>query len=273
MWAAKRRTRGSTALGLLFLVDMLLLACSAPAQDHYAIEVYGSETLAGGETQVELHSNFTFDGNSVPLEGVDPSEHALHETVEIAHGFADWFETGFYTLTSAKSGHGFQYVGNHIRPRVRVPEKWHWPIGLSFSAEIGYQRARFSPDTWTVELAPIIDKSAGKWYFAFNPTFDRSLHGPNTKNGFEFSPNAKVNRAVFRHARAGVECYSGYGPIRDFDPLHQQLHLLVPTLDLEFPGTWEMNVGYGFGLTGGTSEQIPKLVVGRRWGGKSREKD
>ena len=56
-----------------------------------------------------------------------------------------------------------------FRPRVRVPEKWKWPVGVSLSLEAGYQRARFSADTWTLEIRPIIDKQIGPWYLAFNP--------------------------------------------------------------------------------------------------------
>jgi hypothetical protein len=40
------------------------------------------------------------------------------------------------------------YIFN-IRPRVRVPESWNWPVGVSLSAEIGYQRPAYSADTWT----------------------------------------------------------------------------------------------------------------------------
>src|SRR2546425_9785293 len=45
--------------------------------------------------------------------------------------------------------------------------------GLSLSNEIGYQRRRFSPDTWTWEMRPIVDQKLGRWYWSFNPTFDR----------------------------------------------------------------------------------------------------
>ena len=56
-----------------------------------------------------------------------------------------------------------------------VPEDWHWPVGVSLSLEFGYQRYAFSPDTWTLEIRPIIDKQVGRWYLSFNPTFDRSF--------------------------------------------------------------------------------------------------
>ena len=52
-----------------------------------------------------------------------------------------------------------QWVGDHIRPRISVPDSWDWPVGVSLSTEIGYQRAVYSPDTWTWEIRPIIDKS------------------------------------------------------------------------------------------------------------------
>ncbi len=31
------------------------------------------------------------------------TEHQLHETLEITHGFGDWFELGFYVFISADS--------------------------------------------------------------------------------------------------------------------------------------------------------------------------
>jgi hypothetical protein len=108
---------------------------------------------------LELHSNFTADGSKpVPgsnlAAGTYPTDHAEHETVEITYGTTSWSEVGFYIFTSARSGQGVQWVGDHIRPRVHVPDSWHWPVGVSLSTEIGYQRRVFSPDTWTSEIRP-----------------------------------------------------------------------------------------------------------------------
>src|SRR5271157_4002517 len=101
------------------------------AQDNYEIQVYGSETVEPGHTMIELHSNFTFQGSKNPTDGTWPTNHQLHETIEITHGFTDWFETGFYIFTAEQNGLGIDWVGDHIRPRVRVPPKWHWPVGVS----------------------------------------------------------------------------------------------------------------------------------------------
>ena len=166
-----------------------LLTLPACAQDNYEIQVYSSEATPQNVTMVEIHSNFTVDGQKQVINGVLPSNHAEHETLEITHGWTNWFETGFYVFTSIQprngsgndSNHGGWYwVGDHIRPRLTAPESWHLPVGLSISQELGYQRRKFAEDSWNYELRPILDKKLGRWYFDFNPTFDRALHGLNT---------------------------------------------------------------------------------------------
>jgi hypothetical protein len=188
-------------------VFILLSLCSLPAlcQDNYEIQVYGAETVAPHRTMVELHSNFTFQGSKDYADGLYPTNHAWHETIEITHGFNEWFETGFYIFTSARTETGWDYVGRHIRPRFRAPESWHLPVGLSISNEIGYQRRPFSTALWDWEIRPIIDKQVGRWYLSFNPSFDRALQGPETKRGFEFSPNCKAGYDFTKKVNGGIE--------------------------------------------------------------------
>src|SRR5258706_238964 len=52
------------------LLCLWLSALSAGAQDSYEIQVYGAETVARGQTMLELHSNYTFDGNRNVINGV-----------------------------------------------------------------------------------------------------------------------------------------------------------------------------------------------------------
>lgn len=245
----------------------LLFASAGPAlaQGLYEVQVYGSELVPQGRTMVELHPNFIIQGTTQTTDGTLPTNHQFHSTLEITHGFTTWFETGFYTFASAQSGHGYQWVGNHIRPRVAIPESWHWPVGLSLSNEIGYQRRLFSPDTWTWEIRPIIDKEWHRWYASFNPTFGRALHGEGTSRGFEFFPDAKASYAVTKLVRAGVEYYGALGPITGFDPLRQQQHIIVPAIDLNLGPAWEFNFGVGVGLTAGTDHLLVKAIIGRRF--------
>src|SRR2546429_6208063 len=103
-------------------VIVLLILGSLPAlcQTNYEIQVYGGETIAPHRTMLELHSNFTFQGTKTYEDGLYPTNHAWHETIEITHGFNKWFETGFYIFTSARTETGGDYVGSHIRPRFRA---------------------------------------------------------------------------------------------------------------------------------------------------------
>jgi hypothetical protein len=256
------------------LLCIFLFLASAPiavAQDNYEIQVYGSETMLPRATMIELHSNITLDGSKTSTDGTYPTNHSVRETIEITHGFNDWFEMGFYIFSSAGPDYGWQWAGDHIRPRVRVPEQWKWPVGVSLSAEIGYQPPRFSPDKWTLEIRPIVDKKIGPWYLAFNPSFDRSLHGPNSSRGFEFSPNAKFSYDVTRKVALGLEYYGALGPVTGFDPLADQQQQFFPTLDLDLSPQWEFNTGLGVGVTHGTDHLILKFIVGRRFGGRHKD--
>jgi hypothetical protein len=266
------------SIALPFFFGMvLLLPVAAHAQDNYEIQVYGSETVAPRTTMLELHSNFTVDGSkAVPgspyaSDGTYPTNHAQHETVEITEGVTNWSEVGFYIFTSASQQTGYQWVGDHIRPRVRVPDRWRWPVGASLSTEFGYQRARFSPDTWTLEIRPIIDKQIGRWYLSFNPTMDKSFHGPGESQGLNFSPNVKVSYDFTKKITGGVEYYAAYGSFTGFDSLHDQQQQIFPTIDLNLSPKWEINFGVGIGPTASTDHLIVKGIIGRRfsWGRNS----
>lgn len=92
--------------GHLLAFAMLALIFSpvcTSAQDNYEIQVYGYDLVDPGHMMVELHS-----GSKATTDGACPTNHAQHETVEITHGFNDWFECGFYIFTSITEGQGWQ---------------------------------------------------------------------------------------------------------------------------------------------------------------------
>ncbi|MGH9774170.1 MAG: hypothetical protein ACRD50_04385 [Candidatus Acidiferrales bacterium] len=237
----------------------------AAAQDNYEIQVYDAETVEPGHTMVELHSNFTIDGSKTFSNGLFPTNHAEHETIEITHGFNDWFETGFYIFTSIRNGQGWDWVGDHIRPRFRVPKKWHWPVDVSISNEFGYQRRQFSVDTWTLEIRPIVDQKIGKWYWSLNPSFDRAFHGPDVRRGLVFSPNLKFSYDLTPKVAAGIEYYGSLGPVTGFDAVSDQQHQIFPAIDLNLAPQWEINFGLGVGMTRSSDHLIAKMILGYRF--------
>ncbi len=249
-------------------ITMLVSAGMAAAQGNYEIQVYGADTVAPKNLMVELHSNFTAKGQTATIDGVYPTNHQEHETLELTEGLTGWSEIGFYVFTSEQAGHGVQWVGDHIRPRVRAPDSWHIPVGLSLSTEIGYQRAVYSPDTWTWEIRPIIDKTLGRWYLAVNPALERTWHGPDVKQGLGFAPGAKVGYDFTKVINAGLEYYADYGRAFAFDSLHEQQQQFFVVTDLNTSPKWEINFGVGLGATSGTDHLIIKGILGRRfdWG-------
>ncbi len=246
----------------------LAFACAAAfGQGNYEIQVYGADTVPAANTMFELHSNFTAKGHpGTPV--LAATNHAEHETLEITQGITGWSEVGFYVFTTMQSGLGWQWVGDHIRPRVKVPDSWHWPVGVSLSQEVGYQRALFSPDTWTWEIRPIVDKQKGRLYWSVNPALERTWHGPDVNLGLDFSPAVKISWDFTKVFTGGVEYYADYGSLHSIASLHDQQQMIFPAVDLNVSPEWEINFGVGVGPTAATDHWIVKGIIGRRfnWG-------
>ena len=204
------------------------------------------------------------------MDGVRPTWHSLHETVEVTHGITENFEIGFYLFTNYTSPYGYRLVGTHIRPRVRVPEKWNWPVGVSLSTEIGFQSRQYSTDTWSVEIRPIIDKQFNKLYIAFNPTLGIGLKGSNDHTP-SFEPNIKTSYS-FNKVALGLEYYGSLGQINQIPAIDRQSHALFVVADLYIDPRWEINVGPGWGLTKATDSFVFKMLVGRRISWKKKAK-
>ena len=252
----------------LILFALACLPALALAQANYEIQVYGADTVPADNLMVELHSNFTAEGRTDTIDRVYPTNHQEHETLELTEGINSWSEVGFYVFTSEQDGHGVQWVGDHIRPRIRVPESWDWPVGVSLSTEVGYQRAVYSDDTWSWEIRAIIDKAVGRWYFAVNPALERTWHGPDVNQGLGFAPNFKISYDFTRVVSGGLEYYADYGRIGDFTSTHNQQQQIFVVADLNVSPLWEINIGVGVGATAATDHLIVKAILGRRfdWG-------
>ena len=263
----------ATARQIALLAFALLAAPPAAllAQDSYEIQVYPSETMPRGITMFELHSNYTVDGQKSAANGVLASDNALHETLEITHGFNEIFEVGLYFFTSTNPGEGFGYVGSHIRPRFRVPPSWNWPVGVSLSQEIGFQKRAYSEETWSWEIRPIVDKQMGRFYWSVNPTLGVALaHDSTTQGGVDFAPNIAATLDVSRAVNLGVEYYGDFGPIGNFDPPNQRAQQIFAVANLDVSPLWEINFGPGFGLTPATDKLLFKLILGYRVGSGRR---
>lgn len=211
----------------------------------------------------ELHSNYTAVGSKTASNDIFYSDNWLHETLEITHGFTDWLEIGAYLFTAEGSNGRTGIAGTHIRPRVALPRKMNFPVGLSLSSEAGYQRLGFFGNNWIVEFRPIIDKKAGRFYFVVNSSFDW-IGDKGPKRGWQFNPCGKGSYQAGKWA-FGLEYYSGLGYLGHFDTFQDQEHQLYTVIDYDFGEDWEFNAGAGLGLTSGSDKLILKCILGRRF--------
>ena len=265
----------------LFLLCLAFLpASNARAQENYEIQVYPSETQAPKTLLIELHSNFTAQGSTEPEFGMLPTQHQEHETIELTEGLTDWSELGFYIFTSEQNGYGVQWVGDHIRPRVRVPTRWHWPVGVSLSTEFGYARPLYAIPTWSWQIMPIVDQTIGRWYWSVNTTMVYNVNSAAAPASFTaaeaqdyylnvappgltFGPAATLTYAPSKYYNIGVEYYSYYGKFGQFVTLHNQQQQFFPVTNLFLSPKWELNFGVGVGATAGTDHVIVKFILGR----------
>src|SRR5258708_15084024 len=116
-----------------------------------------------------------------------------------------------------------------------------------------------------MEMRPIIDKQTCRWYFWFNPTCDKCIHGLSENQGFVFSPNVKVSYDFTKKITGGLEYYGSVGPATDFDPVAMHMRQFFPAIDLNLSPKWEVNFGVGVGVTRSTDHLIAKMILGYRF--------
>jgi len=238
----------------------------ASAQDLFEIQVYPYETVAPGQTMMEFHTNFIPSGTHTSADGTYPNDHQFHETLEITHGWTHYFETGFYIETAPYvPGEGFKFVGWHIRPRFRFPEWESFPFKVSLSLEYAFNQPGFDPNQQTLEIRPIFERESGRLYLSINPDFSVATKGPDAGSAPAFEPDVKAGWNFTPQIMAGLEYYAETGPVKHFDPLSDQHHILFPAIDLNVSPDWELNFGIGRGLTDTSEHWIVKGIVGYRF--------
>ncbi len=243
------------------IIGILLFPLLSKGQGDLEIQVYASSITPQNVTLAEWHQNFTFNGSTYLTN--PRSARFVNESIEITHGFGRDFELGFYIFSAFSPDGKYIYFGNHIRPRITIPESWGWKLGASLSLELGF----IKPDpngkyVMDGELRPILDKTTGNFYFSFNPNIGFVLTGSD--KFFEIAPQLKSVYNIKQKFGLGFEYYSALGTFSKIAPLKLQEHLLGPIFDLYTSPKWELQTGFLFGLTPGSNQQIFKLLIGRR---------
>lgn len=245
---------------------MFFAGAGARTQDIFEIQVYEYPTVTKNKWNLETHFNHIARGTKTSEGMVAPTNRQFHLSFELTRGITKNFELAGYLLLAQRPGGGFEYAGARLRPRFQVPAEWKLPVDLSLSFEVGFPRPQYEANPVTLELRPIIEKTFPRWRISVNPVLARALRGPDTKEGFEFEPGAKLAYFISKNrSSVGFEYYGSTGPITNFRRLGEQVHILFPSADVYFTENTMINFGVGLGLTGTGERLIFKSRLGYRF--------
>jgi hypothetical protein len=236
-------------------------AKTAAAQNLFEVQVFPDETLGRGDTELELHSIVMPSGTRLPDEMLDPSRH-VHVSVEVSHGWTNAFETGVFVETSQSSDDQHPALtGLHFRPKYRLAEWAPFPFHVSVSLEYAFiKQPGDLAFRHAIAITPILERHVGR-FESFNPAMEIALKGPDAGTSPTFGPSAKVATRASRALWVGLEYYAETGSIRR-EPLAEQHQLILPVVDIRSTSGWELNLGAGRGLTGGSEHWLVKSILG-----------
>jgi len=130
---------------------------------------------------------------------------------------------------------------------------------VGFVAEFSFQNTRYEENSRRVELHPILDRDFAHWEAVFNPVFERSLHGPGTRHGWNFEPAALLRWKRDKFSPS-VEYYGEIESITA-GPFQPEVHQLFLGGDWKVSPEFLVNLGAGFDL----SQAGPGLILKSRF--------
>jgi hypothetical protein len=225
----------------------LLASGGIQAQDPFEIHVYEYEALRPGTFTLETHLNYVGIGTKTVDGPVAPFNNQFHLTYELTGGITNNISLGFMLLSARRPGYGLDYAGWRLLPHFYVPEEWHWPLGVGLVGEFSFQRTTYEENARRVEIRPILEKTFGRWQIDLNPVFERAIHGPGTRDGWNFEPAARLGFKANNRFTPSLEYYSETGPLPTELPVREQVHQFLPGADVKLSDRvlWSFGVGVG----------------------------
>jgi hypothetical protein len=247
---------------------LLCLPVAVYAQDPFEIQVFEYGPLPLGAYTLETHLNHVANGTT-SFDGPVASEQGqFHASTEWTAGITDEIRAGFVVLSAVVPGLGMQYSGFRVLPHFYAPKSWGLPVNLGLIAEFSFERPLFDRDTRQVELRGIIEKHIGRLQMDGNVVFERALHGPGTRNGWDFEPSGRLGWQAWRTLTPTIEYYGSMGPVGNLLPKGQQIHLLFPGADWKIGERLTWSFGVGLGTTEAGSRVILKSRIEFEFGRK-----
>jgi hypothetical protein len=243
----------------------------AGAGDLFEIQVYEAEVNDPGQFALEVHTNYTVRGRTLPEYAGEQSPHHVGRlTLEPALGITEYLELGAYLQNMVNADGHYDFAGWKLRTKWVVPGRYTGKFFFGMNVEIGKVPRKVEAEGWANEFRPIAGYYDGTWLIDVNPIIGYALSGPD-KLRPDIEPAGKVAWNTQKGFMVGTEYYAGLGYLTDLSPIKRQEHLMFLTVDCANPkghagpeSPWALNVGVGYGLTEATPQRwIVKAIVGR----------
>jgi hypothetical protein len=246
--------------GAALILGFLFAAARVAAQDPFEIHIYEYEPLSRGEYSLEAHLNFMAQGAALRDGPLLPTEHQTHLTLEPTFGLSPNYAVGFMFLNAWAPGYAPQFAGWRLLPHFYAPVDWHLPFRLGFVAEFSFQKTRYEENSRRAELRPILDREFERWQVVFNPVFERALHGPGTRHGWNFEPAALIRwkRKTFSPS---LEYYGEVESVNVRPHAQPEIHQLFVGGDWQAGPVFSINMGVGFDV----GDRGPGVVLKSRF--------
>ena len=241
----------SRAIGVWVLAATLVLVNSAASAGESAFAyVYTTDLLPQGAKEIEQWV-------TVRHQQIGGSFDQIEGRTAFEYGLADNLQVAFYA----------NYAWTHAFQNGPFGATTPGEPFADFAADpnLPFNQTRFEPNSQTLEIRPIFERQDGRLYLSINPDLGLAIKGPDAGSAPEFEPNIKAGWDLTRRIAAGMEYYAETGPVKHFNPLSEQHHILFPALDLSVSPDWELNFGIGKGLTSASEHWIVKSIVGYRF--------
>jgi hypothetical protein len=246
-------------------VSVLMVSTGALcAQDPFEIHVLEYEQLRLGEFTFENHLNY------VAQSAIAGTQNVFHDTYELTAGVTDDVAFGVMQLNAGRPGGPLEFAGWRLVPHLYAPRSWHLPIDVGLVAEFAFENPVWAADTRSVTILPILEKRFGRVQIDLNPTFGRSLHGPDTDHGWGFGLAGRVAFERTKRFTPSLEYYGDWGPLPTFEPFVAQMHQLLPGGDIRLRKNIVWSLGVGVGITPATDRIVYKSRLEISFGGKAR---
>lgn len=248
-------------LSAIGLATITALAGTAHAR---GLEVYGAESPKQGEAELvynfdriqqsDLLMGTWFDKSNVERKGLK------QHIVELEYGFTDKWSTAIYFDSEQPKGEDLRYVQTRaVATRYNFFTNNERFFNAAVYVEYYAPREAYlgGADTKDIlETRIILDKDIGAWSVKLNPIFEKVVSGGDVGEGMEFELAAGLYRKPSNKMEVGLEIYDKFGESANIKPSNARESYAVPTIDYEVKDGVKIHVGYAFGLSRVSDDQV-----------------